>query len=101
MAEPILEFRSGSWKNGNFTLDHGVLGATYDIAFGEDFGTFDKAGLKFKPAVVTLGRKVNAAATLRWYPNGFTPDEFGKAPRQNDVNRPSEWVYGFSVGYLW
>ena len=100
-VEPILEVRSGSFWNDKLTLNHGVLGATYDIFFGGDFDTFDKAGLKFKPVTATIARKVNVSLTARWYPNGTTPDEFGKAPPQPGVNRPSEWVYGFSVGYLW
>jgi hypothetical protein len=100
-AEPILEVRSGSFWHDKLLLNHGVLGATYDIFFGGDFDTFDKAGLKFKPVTATFFKKVNASLTARWYPNGTTPDEFGKAPPQPGANRPSEWVYGFSVGYLW
>ena len=98
-AEPILEVRSKTWRGGSIALDHGILGATYHLFFGDDFGTFDKGGLKFKPAVVTIGRW-NATATVRWYLNGTTPDEFGKTSPRQDINRPNEWVYGFSLGYL-
>ena len=84
-------------EEGQVRSDHGV-GATYDVMFGKDFDTFDKAGLKFKPVVVTLPG-VNFTATVRWYPNGTTPDEFDRTlPPPDDLNRPNEWVYGLSFG---
>ncbi len=61
--------------------------------FGSGFNTFDKFGLKFKPIGVTFNKRFNAAFTMRWYPNGFTGDEFGIGPRQ-DFNRDGEMLYG-------
>jgi hypothetical protein len=98
--EPMLEVRSGEWKKAGIVLNHGV-GATYDVLFGKNFDTFDKAGLKFKPVIATFPKGFNATATVRWYPNGTTPDEFGKeAVRLTDLDRKNEFVFGISVGFL-
>jgi hypothetical protein len=97
--EPILEIRSHTSPGGNVMLHHGLVGLSYDILFGSGFDTFDKFGLKFKPIGVTIKKRFNAAFTMRWYPNGFTGDEFGIGPRQ-DFNRDGEMLYGFSIGYL-
>lgn len=99
MIEPGLEVRSRSWKNGKYAFDHGFIGATYDVFFGKNFDTFDKAGLKFKPVVVTLPR-VNITWTVRWYANGTTPDEFDRTLPSHDGDRPSEFVQGVSVGFF-
>jgi len=99
-VEPIFEAKSGSWKGGNILLNHGI-GVTYDLLFGDDFPTFDKFGLKLKPVTVTLMRHWNGTLTVRWLAHGTTPDEFGKQqPRLNDIDRKSEFVYGFSLGYV-
>jgi hypothetical protein len=97
--EPMLEIRSVG--GDTFRLHHGLVGLTYDILFGKGFDTFDKVGYKFRPIGMTF-KRWNAAYSLRWYPNGFTPDEFGQAPAlPPDTNRKSEVVQGISVGYLW
>jgi hypothetical protein len=98
-VEPIYEFRSYSSPDGNLMFHHGVIGLSYDVLFGSGFDTFDKFGLKFRPIGVTIKKRFNAAFTMRWYPNGFTRDEFGIGPRQN-FNRDGEMLYGFSIGYL-
>jgi hypothetical protein len=96
--EPVLEIRSHTSPGGTVMLHHGLVGLSYDVLFGSGFDTFDKFGLKFKPIGVTY-KRFNAAFTMRWYPNGFTRDEFGIGPRQ-DFNRDGEMLYGFSIGYL-
>lgn len=95
--EPILEVRSHPWKKIQF--HHGIVGLSYDVLFGSNFDTFDKAGIKFRPVGVTIGR-FNVAYNLRLYPNGFTTDEFGPA-RIDNLNRKHEYLHGFSIGYLW
>jgi hypothetical protein len=98
--EPVLEIRSHTSPGGAVMLHHGLVGLSYDVLFGSGFDTFDKFGLKFKPIGVTIKKRFNAAFTMRWYPNGFTRDEFGYGPRQ-DFNRDGEMLYGFSIGYIW
>jgi hypothetical protein len=100
--EPMLEARGKSFFNGNFVLHHGLIGVSYDVLFGSGYKPFDKAGFKFRPVGVTIRKKFNASWTVRFYPNGFTADEFGQSqPRLNDINRDGEWVMGGSFGYLW
>ena len=97
--EPLVEVRSGT--TGDWSFHHGLVGVSYDVLFGSNFGTFDKFGFRFRPVGVTYRKKVNFALTIRWYPNGFTADEFGALkPRLENVNRANEFLYGFSVGYL-
>jgi hypothetical protein len=108
--EPMLEIRSftnrvrndnGTYTTGNLSFHHGLIGASYDVLFGKKFSAFDKIGYKFRPFGITY-KKVNASFTVRWYPNGFTADEFGNAePRLENVNRKSEVLYGATIGVLW
>ena len=82
---------------GNLSFHHGLIGASYDVLFGKKFSAFDKIGYKFRPFGITY-KKVNASFTVRWYPNGFTADEFGNAePRLENVNRKSEVLYGATI----
>ena len=100
VVEPIFEVRSFTTKNWMF--NHGVIGASYQILAGTDHSTFDKFAIKFRPIAVTYKKKVNGSFNMRWYPNGFTPDEFGAVtPRIDDLERRSEMVWGFSFGVLW
>jgi len=101
VVEPMVEIRSLTSPGGNFMLHHGLFGASYDVLFGPDFDTFDKMGLKFRPVGVTIYKKINASFTMRWYPHGFTSDEFGIGPRLPNRDRDSETVYGFNIGVLW
>jgi len=98
--EPMLEL---GYKVGTHVrLHHGVAGLSYGVLFGPEFGTFDKAGLKFRPIGVTVNRKFNISYTLRVYPNGFTADQFGFGdPLPEGTNREAEAVHGFSVGFIW
>jgi hypothetical protein len=57
--------------------------------------------VKFRPVGVTINKKWNMSYTLRIYPNGFTADEFGLLPRNEDLDRTFEAVHGFSLGYVW
>lgn len=100
--EPMVEIRSFTSGESNFMLHHGLIGATYNVIMGSGYRPFDKIGYKFRPVGVTINRSINASATVRFYPRGFTVDEFGVTdPRLNDINRQGEFVYGFSVGFLW
>jgi hypothetical protein len=99
-VEPIYEFRSYASPDGNVMFHHGLIGLSYDVLFGSGFDTFDEFGLKFRPIGVTIKKRFNAAFMMRWYPNGFTKDEFGIGPREH-FNRDGEMLYGFSIGYLW
>ncbi len=98
--EPMLEARSYKSPDSNFMLHHGVMGITYGVLFGENFGTFDKVGLKFRPVGVTINKKYNASFTLRYYPQRFTSEEFGIVNPTQDKDG-GEWVWGFTVGWLW
>jgi len=98
--EPIFMVRSTT--KGQWTFHHGS-GVTYNRLFSSDFSSFDKAGLKFRPIGVRWRGAVDFEAdfNLRVYPNGFSPDEFGVGPRMEDLDRPTERTYGFSVGVRW
>ena len=101
--EPMVEFRSytSNDNKGDLSFHHGLIGMSYDVLAGKNFGTFDKIGFKFRPVGFTY-KKLNAAFNIRWYPNGFTGDEFGVVqPRMHDIDRPSETLWGFSMGYIW
>ena len=54
-----------------------MAGFSYDVLFGPKFGTFDKAGFKFRPVGVAFNKKYNASFTLRYYPQRFTSEDFG------------------------
>ena len=96
--EPILEVRS--YTSDNVMLNHGLIGMSYDVLFGSKFSIFDKAGFKFRPIAISIKRKFNASVTVRYYPNRFTAEEFGLvAP--NPVSDDGEFVYGFTMGWLW
>src|SRR5688572_10029810 len=70
--EPMVEIRSfPDDEDSDWRLHHGLVGMSYDILFGNDYGTFDKIGLKFRPIGFTY-KKINGAFNVRWYPNGFT-----------------------------
>jgi len=93
-ASPAVVLQST--KLGELTFYHGT-GITYNFLFGQDFRRFDKFGFTITPVDVSF-RRVSAGFTLRFYPNGFTPDEFGFGPRL-DYDRKGEWVMGFNVGW--
>jgi hypothetical protein len=101
--EPLLEVRSKT--TGYFMLYHGLMGLSYDVLFGknvagERYDTFDNVGLKFRPIGVAINGKYNASFTVRYYPRRFTSEDFGIInPTQEKTE--GEWVYGFTVGWLW
>lgn len=103
--EPMLEVRTYKSGESNFMLHHGVMGVTYNVLFGEntlgeDYDTFDNVGLKFRPIGVTINKSYNASFTLRYYPRRFVSEDFGIInPAQDKTG--GEWVYGFTVGWLW
>jgi hypothetical protein len=98
VVEPIFEVRGIT--RGNLMLNYGVIGASYQVLGGSDSPTLDKFAIKFRPLTVTY-KRFNASFNMRWYPNGFTADEFGVGPSLDNVERPSEMTWGFSIGYLW
>ena len=92
-----IAYRSmGHSAESNWRIHHGV-GGTYNFLFGRHFQAFDKAGLTFAPIDVAY-KRISVGFTARLYPNGFTRDEFGLAPRVT-YDRKREWVYGFNVGW--
>lgn len=96
-AEPALSVSSVD-RGSRMRLYHSV-GVSYDLLFGKNFDTFDKASIKLTPVELVFPDKhVSLAATIRLYPNGFSNDEFGIG-RRLDFDRPFEAVYGLSVGY--
>jgi hypothetical protein len=96
--EPLLEVRGA--RLGSIRLNHGLMGITYDVLFGEKFSTFDNAGFKFRPIGVTFPNKMNASFTLRYYPRRFTAEDFGLT-NPNQPKGAGEWVWGFNFGWLW
>jgi hypothetical protein len=92
--EPVYEVR---WAPG---LSSGA-GVGYNFLFGKDFGSFHKFNLKIRVLAVE-SPQATLAVNLRYYPEGFTSDEFGFGERQ-DIDRPAEFNIGFSVGFrkLW
>ena len=108
--EPGISYRSASFRNGRsqgaqpdrrIQLYHGV-GPTLDYVFPMrgDFDSFGKAGVKVTPIEVLFHQQHLALAlNLRYYPNRFTDDQFQPGPRL-DIDRSSEWTWGFSVGIL-
>jgi hypothetical protein len=96
--EPMLEVRSHA--SDNVMLYHGLMGVSYDVLFGQNFDTFDNVGIKFRPIGVAFYKKYNASFTLRYYPRRFTSEDFGIVnPAQEKTG--GEWVWGFTVGWLW
>ena len=98
--EPMLEMRSYTSRDKLVTWHHGLVGISWDYLYGSGYDGFDKFGVKFRPVGITINRKWNMSYTLRIYPNGFTPDEFGLEARQPDLDRASEVLHGFSIGYV-
>lgn len=97
VVEPIYEVRGITTTN--WMLNYGVIGASYQVLGGSDRPTLDKFAVKFRPFAFTY-KKINGSFNMRWYPNGFTADEFGVGPRLDNVDRPSEMTWGFSFGIL-
>jgi hypothetical protein len=97
--EPIFEIRSFDSGDGRLVIHHGVAGFSYDYLFGSGFDSFDKAAVKFRPIAFTIKQKFNVALNVRIFPNGITPDEFSMV-RLEDFNRPHEYSWGLSFGYL-
>lgn len=97
-VEPMLTYRSYRSSGGNFSTHHGLLGASYNVLFGDEFDTFHKGGFKFTPIRITAWKRINAAYHLRVYPDGFTAEEFGAESLVSTMHPGRELVHGFSVG---
>ena len=99
--EPTVQVRSiGRDINGtSFALEHGA-GASLLYLFG-DFDSFVKGGIKFRPATIAFrningGRwDVGIAYNLRFFPNAFTPADFGRPGPTTHGGR--EFAHGFTV----
>jgi hypothetical protein len=82
-----------------------LLGAPYFIGAGgtvhavwnRDAEQFWKAGFKFVPLEIQTS-KVSVALNLRYYPDGFGVDEFGKGVFRGG-DRPSELTWGVGVSF--
>jgi len=96
--EPMLEIQSAGGTD--WSLSHGLAGLSYMHFFGKDFSAFDNVGVKFRPIGVRI-QKITLSWNVRFFPNGFTPDQFGVGPPPPVVDRRAEAVHGFSVGFLW
>jgi hypothetical protein len=99
--EPMFHVQSYRAHDKDFSIYHGVMGLSYDFLFGKHFRRFDNAGLKLSPIGVTMGR-VDVAFNMRFYPSGFTPNEFGaKTAISNPNSRRETLRKGISAGYTW
>ena len=74
----------------------GAGGALHHV-WNRDAGQFWKSGYKIVPVEIRT-RKIAVAFNLRYYPDGFGVDQFGKG-EPIDGNRPSEWTKGVSVSF--
>jgi hypothetical protein len=94
--EPTVDVRSYE-RGENFRLYQGG-GLTLNYVFGVGHKPFLKPGIKLTPIAVEY-KNWSVAANVRLYPDGFTPDQFGKAPPlQSD--RPREFTFGVGVSYI-
>jgi hypothetical protein len=98
--DPVLEFESVRKTNG-FSLYHGLAGVSVNLLFGSGFDAFTNGALKVKPigAAIPIGDhwRFTIEGTLRFYPSGFSADQFGKTPATLQLNRP-EVVKGLAFG---
>ena len=93
--DPMLEFIS--FDCGGLSTYHGVMGLTYNLFLGPDFDKFSNVGFKLRPIGVRV-RRVNFEYNIRFYPNQFTPEDFGKVAVNPISNTKSEAVHSFSIG---
>jgi hypothetical protein len=94
--EPTVDIRSYE-RGQDFRLYQGG-GLTFHYVFGVGHKPFIKPGFKLTPIAVEY-KRWSAAVNVRLYPDGFTPDQFGKAPPlQSD--RPREFTFGAGVSYI-
>src|SRR5262245_20493561 len=98
--DPVLDIESYRNANG-LSLYHGVFGVSYNLLFGEGFDTFANVALKMRPIGVAIPIRqqwrFTVEGTLRFYPSGFSADQFGKLPAAPQFNR-AEVVYGLAFG---
>jgi hypothetical protein len=104
--EPTVNVRSyvrPSTDDTSFAVEHGV-GASALYLFG-DFDSFVKGGIKIRPVGVVWrninGRRFNfgLAYNLRFFPNAFTPAEFGRPGPTTHGGR--EFAHGFTLTLAW
>jgi hypothetical protein len=74
-------------------------GASYNRLHGEGFSSFNNAAVKLKVGVMLIDW-IDVGLNVRFYPNGFTADEFTENPVQH-VDRPKETVVSISGGLAW
>jgi hypothetical protein len=98
--DPMLEFESVRTPRG-LSLYHGLVGGSVNLLFGSGFDAFTNAALKVKPigVAIPIGDhwRFTVEGVLRFYPTGFSADQFGKTPATLQLNRP-EVVKGLAFG---
>jgi hypothetical protein len=94
--DPTVDVRSYT-RGADFRLYQGG-GLTLHYVFGVGHKPFFKPGIKLTPIAVEY-KRWTVAANVRLYPDGFTPDQFGKAPRVHG-DRPREFTFGAGVSYV-
>lgn len=92
--EPGLAVRT---KDGTVRIHHGA-GISYDWVFGREIRGFDKFAFTLTPLDVAY-KRVAVGVKLRFYPNGFTDDEFKPVPKVSR-NRPAETTLGFTFSVI-
>jgi hypothetical protein len=91
--EPTLDYLvSGGMDAGLFL----TAGPTFHAVWNRDAPRFQKTGIKIAPEL--RFKSVTFSYNLRFYPDGFGPDEFGKGVFAGG-DRPSEWTQGFGVSF--
>jgi hypothetical protein len=89
MFEPTLQWRSSEGTH------HGI-GLTYDVLFGRRFKTFANVGVKVIPYTFRF-RSVELIPTIRFYPEGFTAEDFNAKERKPNEERGREFVFGGTI----
>lgn len=102
---PGVSFRNKWLLLGSARVYHAAA-VSGELFLGADFSRFTKLGFALTPVEVIFDEtgssavKLGAALKLRYYPHGFTPDEFGFGSRL-DFDRPAEWSIGGAMSLVW
>lgn len=102
---PGISFRNRWLLLGSARMYHAAA-ISGELFAGPDFKRFTKVAVSVTPVELvfndTGASRVKAAVALklRYYPRGFTPDEFGFGPRL-DYDRPGEVAVGGALSLIW
>lgn len=91
--EPTADYLVVSCGCASFFL---TAGPAFHTVLNRDADDFFKVGIKIAPEV--RFDNFTVSYNLRFYPDGFTPDQFGKGVFRGG-DRPSEWTQGVSVSF--